>query len=310
MTGGVKAPVPTRRWLRNWMVSSMAKRSPLGRGFDSLIPKEIDESILEEDKHRVQRILISDIKPNPAEPRREFDQTALAELSKSIERHGVLQPIVVVRDKNGYLLVAGERRWRAARDAGLKELPAIVRALQELEQIELSLIENIQRVDLSPLEQALAVYKLQQQFNLTLEDIAQKLGKAPSTVSNLTRLLQLPEPARQALKGGKINEGHARAILALRDDSAKQAELLGSVLNNGWTVRQAEQFAVAAKKGHTADSAKHRTASQTELTRQIGRKLGSDVKIKHTARGGQLIIGFKDDQDLQRLAQKLQNTAE
>jgi len=288
----------------------MAKKQALGRGFEALIPKDIDASILEEDKHRVQKILISDIKPSPTQPRREFDQAALSELSKSIEQHGVVQPIIVVRNKNGYLIVAGERRWRAARDAGLKELPAIVRSLQELEQIELSLIENIQRVDLSPLEQGLAVYKLQQQFNLTLEDIAVKLGKAPSTVSNLTRLLQLPEPARQALKGGKINEGHARAILALRGDSAKQAELLGSVLNNGWTVRQAEQFAVAAKKGHTADSAKHRTASQTELTRQIGRKLGSDVKIKHTARGGQLIIGFKDDQDLQRLAQKLQNTAE
>ena len=211
------------------MVSSMAKRSPLGRGFDSLIPKEIDQSILEEDKHRVQKILISDIKPNPAQPRREFDQTALGELSKSIEHHGVLQPIVVVRDKNGYLIVAGERRWRAARDAGLKELPAIVRSLQELERIELSLIENIQRVDLSPLEQAMAVYQLQQQFSLALDEIAEKLGKAPSTVSNLTRLLELPESAREALKASKISEGHARAILALRGSPAKQSELLHSI---------------------------------------------------------------------------------
>jgi ParB family chromosome partitioning protein len=289
---------------------SMSKRSPLGRGFESLIPKDIDSSILEEDKHRVQRILISDIKPNPAQPRREFDQVALDELSKSIERHGVLQPIVVVRDKNGYLIVAGERRWRAARDAGLKELPAIVRSLQELERIELSLIENIQRVDLSPLEQAMAVYQLQQQFNLTLEDIARKLGKAPSTVSNLTRLLELPEAARQALKEGKISEGHARAILALRGNSAKQTELLNSILNNGWTVRQAEQYAIGAKKGLASGHARRRTVSETELTRQIGRNLGADVKIKHTARGGQLLIGFKDDNDLQRLAQKLRNTPE
>ena len=292
------------------MVSSMAKRSPLGRGFDSLIPKEIDESILEEDKHRVQRILISDIKPNPAQPRREFDQTALAELSKSIERHGVLQPIVVVRDKNGYLLVAGERRWRAARDAGLKELPAIVRSLQELERIELSLIENIQRVDLSPLEQALAVYQLQQQFSLALDEIAEKLGKAPSTVSNLTRLLELPDAAREALKTGKISEGHARAILALKGNPPKQSELLHSILDNGWTVRQAEQFTVAAKRGLSTSKAKGRTATETELTRQISRELGTDVKIKHTAKGGQLIIGFKNDAQLAELTEKLRNTSE
>jgi len=292
------------------MVSSMAKRSPLGRGFDSLIPKEIDQSILEEDKHRVQKILISDIKPNPAQPRREFDQTALGELSKSIEHHGVLQPIVVVRDKNGYLIVAGERRWRAARDAGLKELPAIVRSLQELERIELSLIENIQRVDLSPLEQAMAVYQLQQQFSLALDEIAEKLGKAPSTVSNLTRLLELPESAREALKASKISEGHARAILALRGSPAKQSELLHSILNNGWTVRQAEQFAVAAKRGLSTSKAKGRTATETELTRRISRKLGADVKIKHTAKGGQLIIGFKDEVHLAKLTEKLRNTSE
>jgi len=288
----------------------MAKRAPLGRGFDALIPKELDQSMLEEDKHRVQKILIQDIHPNPAQPRREFDQAALDELSKSIEQHGILQPIVVVRAGNGYRIVAGERRWRAAGAAKLSHVPAIVRSLQELEQIELSLIENIQRVDLSPLEQALAVYQLQQQFSLALEDIAKKLGKAPSTVSNLTRLLQLPDNAQQALAGGKISEGHARAILALRGDSAKQAELLSSILNNGWTVRQAEQFAVAAKKGLSSKGAKVRTASESDLTRQIGTKLGTNVRIKHTAKGGQLIIAFRNDQHLQDLVQKLQNPSE
>jgi ParB family chromosome partitioning protein len=179
--------------------------------------------------------------------------------------------------------------------------------MQELEEIELSLIENIQRVDLSPLEQALSVYKLQHQFNLPLDEIAKKLGKAPSTISNLMRLLQLPDGAREALRTNKISEGHARAILSLKAWSQKQEELLRSILDNNWTVRQAEQFAVAAKAGADAESAKGRTASETQLTRNFGQKLGTKVQIKHTAKGGQLIIQFNSDEHLQEITQKLQS---
>jgi ParB family chromosome partitioning protein len=287
----------------------MAKQS-LGKGFDILIPKDIDQTILEEDKHRVQRVLIDDIKPNPDQPRREFDQAMLNELSNSIKRHGVLQPIIVVRAENGYRIVAGERRWRAAKAASLNHIPAIVRSLQELEQIELALIENVQRVDLSPLEQALSVYRLQQQFNLTLESIAEKLGKAPSTVSNLTRLLQLPESAREALRKGKISEGHARAILALKNNLALQEELLSCILDNGWTVRQAEQFATSAKKDANSLKAKGNTASENELTKDLSRQLGVKVKIKHTARGGQLVLTFSSEEELSNLIQKLQSQSE
>jgi ParB family chromosome partitioning protein len=227
----------------------MARQS-LGRGFDILMPTNIDKTILEEDKNRVQKLLIQDIIPNPDQPRREMDAKALAELTGSIKQHGILQPIIVVRDKSktGYRIVAGERRWRAATAAELTHIPAIVRSLEELEQVELSLIENIQRVDLSPLEQAMSVYRLQHQFSLALEQIAEKLGKAPSTISNLTRLLQLPDSARLALQEGKISEGHARAILSLKGNKTKQEELLSCILNNGWTVRQAEQFATATKR--------------------------------------------------------------
>lgn len=285
----------------------MAKKSSLGRGFDLLIPKDIDASLLSEDKNRVQKILIQDIVPNPDQPRREFDSKALAELTASIKRHGVLQPIIVVRAGRGYRIVAGERRYRAALSAGHNDLPAIVRSLKELEEVELSLIENIQRVDLSPLEQALSVYRLQHQFNLGLEQIALKLGKAPSTISNLTRLLQLPEPARVALSDGKISEGHARAILALKGDPVKQSELLRCILSNSWTVRQAEQFVVAARKGASSNVARAKTASETDLTRSISKKLGTGVKIKHTAKGGQLMIAFKNERELNRLANLLQN---
>lgn len=284
----------------------MAKQS-LGRGFDALIPKNLDRSILEEDKSRVQKILIDDVVPNPDQPRRSVDDTALAELTASIKRHGVIQPIIVVHDKakNSYQIVAGERRWRAAKAAKLSHLPAIVRSLEELEQIEISLIENVQRVDLSPLEQALSIYKLQHQFSLKLDEIAAKLGKAPSTISNMARLLELPAAAREALQAGKISEGHARAVLALKAKPALQQELLSCILNNGWTVRQAEQFVVASKKGADVERAKKHTVAETTLTRQISKKLGAPVSIRHTARGGELRIGFSNDQELQKLAEKL-----
>src|SRR5579862_6021463 len=238
-----------------------AENANLGRGLGALFADDLDRSILQDNSERVQKLLITDVVPNPDQPRRQFDQAALDELTDSIKQHGVVQPIIVVQEmgQNSYLIIAGERRWRAAKQANLERIPAIVRSLKELEQIELSLIENIQRVDLSPLEQAMSVYKLQQQFNLGLEEIAKKLGKANSTISNLTRLLQLPDDAREALRTSKITEGHARAILSLKGMEDKQRELLRSILNNGWTVRQAEQFATAAKRGADAEAAKGRT---------------------------------------------------
>lgn len=286
----------------------MARQTGLGKGFDSLIPKDLDKTILQDDNERVQKLLIQDILPNPDQPRRQFDNEALSELADSIRRHGVLQPIIVVHAKagNGYRIVAGERRWRAAKAAKLTHVPAIVRSLEELEEIELSLIENIQRVDLSPLEQAMSVYKLQQQFNLALDQIAEKLGKAPSTVSNLARLLQLPEAAMEALRQGRISEGHARAILALRSDKTKQDELLRCILDNSWTVRQAEQFAVAAKKGADSEKARKTTAAENEVTRGLSKKLNTDVQVRHTARGGQLIIKFKSDEDLERIVKRFE----
>jgi ParB family chromosome partitioning protein len=264
---------------------------------------------LTDDNERVQKLLISDITPNADQPRREFDKTALQELADSIKQHGILQPIIVVRmaANNGYRIIAGERRWRAAGLAQLTHLPAIVRSMEELQQLELSLIENIQRVDLSPLEQAMSVYKLQQQFNLGMDEIAKKLGKAPSTISNLSRLLQLPDEAREALRQGTISEGHARAILSLKGMPAKQAELLSSIVNNSWTVRQAEQFATAAKQGASDEAAKGRTASETKLTKQVSQSLGTPVQIKHTARGGQLVIRFSSEQHLEQIAKKLIN---
>ncbi len=284
-----------------------AQKPSLGRGLGALLSDDLDRSILQESNERVQKLLISDIVPNPDQPRREFDEQALNELASSIKQHGILQPLIVTRHGNTYRIVAGERRWRAAGLAEQTHVPAIVRSLKELEQIELSLIENIQRVDLSPLEQALSVYKLQQQFNLALDDIAKKLGKAPSTISNLTRLLQLPDSAREALRQGKISEGHARAILSLKQLPDKQEELLSSILNNGWTVRQAEQFAAATKEGADVETAQGRTANESLLTDDLGKKLGTKVQIKHTAKGGQLVLRFDSPEHLNEIVSKIQS---
>lgn len=289
----------------------MAKQR-LGRGFDVLIPKELDSSVFTEDSSRIQKILIDDIRPNPDQPRRDFNLENLNDLADSIKRHGVLQPIIVVKEKGpgSYKIVAGERRWRAARQAKLTHMPAIVRSLKELEQIELALIENIQRVDLSPLEQALSVYRLQHNFNLSLEEISQKLGKAQSTVSNLARLLKLPPAANEALRLGRISEGHARALLSLNGHPEKQEELLRCILDNGWSVRRAEEFAVSAKKALKKGSVNMDANNNEQISKALEAKLGSPVKIRRTTRGGQLIIAFKSDQDLEQILKKLENRAE
>lgn len=287
----------------------MAK-SKLGRGIGALIPKDLDPSLLEGNEDRIRKVLITDIKPNPDQPRREFEQSAHVELTTSIKQHGVVQPIIVVPAGSGYMIVAGERRWRAAKSANLTHVPALVRSLKEIEQLELALIENIQRVDLSPMEQAMSVYRLQHNFNLSLDQIADKLGKAQSTVSNLSRLLRLPKDAQEALKQGKITEGHARAILSLQGSERKQAELLRSILDNGWTVRQAEQFAGSAKKGASSEQARAKASNQNALTEQVSRSLDTKVTIKHLARGGQLIVAFKNESDLSRIAKRINKSSE
>ncbi len=277
----------------------MAKRSSLGRGFGSLIPEGLDTSFIKEDQNRVQNLLISDILPNPKQPRRNFDDKSLNELMTSIKRHGVLQPIIVIKDKQGYRIIAGERRWRAAKSAKLDTIPAIVRSLEELEQIEMALVENVQRVDLSPLEQAVAIYRLQQQFSLELDQIAQKLGKAPSTVSNTARLLQLPDSAKTALMQGQISEGHARAILALRQYPVLQDELLKKILKEKLSVRQAEVFVLNNRpKAKTVKGA-------DELAKKITDKLGLKTVNKQRSVGGEIVISYKNEADLAKLNKKL-----
>jgi ParB family chromosome partitioning protein len=255
---------------------------------------------------RIQKLFIRDIQPNPDQPRKQFDETALQELAGSIKQYGVLQPIIVSPKGNGYEIIAGERRWRASALAGQETIPAIVRDKADLEKLEIALIENVQRVDLSPLEQAVSIEYLHEQFNLSYQDIAVKLGKAVPTVNNIVRLLGLPEAARQALQDGHISEGHARAILALKGRPEVQQRLLGLIQGQAWSVRQAEQYVTAQKEGLvTQAAAKQRTAKETPQTTALSKKIGSKVTIHHTARGGRLEIHFKDTQELNELYRKL-----
>lgn len=280
----------------------------LGRGFDVLIPTNFDETILTEDNERIQNLFIKDIVPNPDQPRRTFDKESLKELASSIERYGILQPLIVSPEGDQYTLVAGERRWRAAQIAGLKKAPAIVRKREELEQLEVALIENVQRVDLAPIEQAVSIERLHQQFNMSYQVIAERLGKAHSTVHNIVRLLNLPESAKNALQSSEITEGHARSILALKDMPDKQQELLDLILKNGWTVRQAEQFVVSAKKGAEAKKATRATQAETPQTKALGKKLDTRVTVKRTAKGGRLEIHYRSDDELDGLLKRLQQS--
>jgi ParB family chromosome partitioning protein len=273
-----------------------------------LIPKEVDTAVLFDDQERVQKIAIGDLSPNPHQPRQHFDQEALEHLADSIKQYGILQPLVATPHGQGaYTLVAGERRWRAAQLAGLSKVPVIVRTTQELEQLEIAIVENVQRVDLSPLEEALSIERLHQQFSMTYEAIAQRLGKASSTVNNIVRLLQLPQDARTALHEEKISEGHARTILSLKETPEKQAELLQNILKHGWSVRQAEQFVTSVKEGYKETKAtRERMSRETPATKALSKRLGGmPVHIRRMARGGKLEIGFKSDEDLERILSSL-----
>jgi len=274
----------------------------LGRGFNALISEDFDKSLLLSADDRIENLSPDKLQPNPNQPRKHFDQAALQELADSIKRHGIVQPLVATPNGKNYLIIAGERRWRAAQLAKLTSVPVIVRQRQELEQLEIALIENVQRVDLSPLEQALSIERLHQQFNLSYDEIAQRLGKATSTVNNIVRLLRLPEAARQALAGAKISEGHARAILALKDDPTRQTYLLQTITQQGWSVRQAERFVLSVKAGHTEPKRAHaRADTETPATKALSRKLHAPVHIRRTAKGGKLEITFSSDAELDRL---------
>ena len=292
----------------------MAKKG-LGRGFSSLIPTEmiIDEKIdselgLEYDKSQLKELKISDISPDPEQPRRHFNKEKLEELVNSIRIHGVLQPIVVVRKNSKFLIVAGERRYRASKLAGLERVPAVVRELSDQNRLELSLIENIQRDNLNVLEMAEAYLKLREQFNLTAKEIGERVGgRSESAVLNTLRLLKLPQIVKDYIISGKLKEGQARPLLKIDEETIKK--ILPKIIEEKWSSRKIEQFLVNYKK-QIEESKKvepKKVNNPFEKTvKHISKKLSADVDIKTSARGsGKIVIKFKSEEELKRLEEIL-----
>lgn len=289
----------------------MSVKKGLGRSFDSLIPTELfDESFdptAAQDGRvsELRHIKLAEVFADPDQPRRSFDETALDELAASIAEHGVVQPIVVMPSEGGYQIVAGERRFRAAKQAGLDKIPAIVRTLSDQHKLELSLIENLQRRDLNIIETATAYLKLRDQFNLSLDEIGKRVGgKSVSTVSNILRLLRLPEEVRQALIEGKLTEGQARPLVNI--DPQITLDVLPQILKEEWSARRIEQFIVQLKKS-AAQPVETKKVNPTALpyeedTKRLVKQLSTDVSIKTNAKGaGTIVIRFKNENDFQRL---------
>ena len=292
----------------------MAKKG-LGRGFSSLIPTEmiIDEKIdselgLKYDKSQLKELKISDISPDPEQPRRHFNKEKLEELANSIRIHGVLQPIVVVRKNSKFLIVAGERRYRASKIAGLERVPAVVRELSDQNRLELSLIENIQRDNLNVLEMAEAYLKLREQFNLTAKEIGERVGgRSESAVLNTLRLLKLPQIVKDYIISGELKEGQVRPLLKIDEETIKK--ILPKIIEENWSSRKIEQFLVNYKK-QIEESKKvepKKVNNPFEKTvKHISKKLSADVDIKTSARGsGKIVIKFKSEEELKRLEEIL-----
>lgn len=292
----------------------MPAKKGLGRGFDSLIPTELlDESFdptAEQDERvsDLRYIKLASIMPDPDQPRREFDDDALVELSKSIKEHGILQPVVVRPHGDGYMIVAGERRFRASKLAKLDRIPALVRTLSGQHRLELSLIENIQRRDLNPLETATAYLKLRDQFNLTLDDIGKRVGKTSAAIANTMRLLRLPGAVRDIVARGELSEGQARSLTSLPEEEILR--VVPIIIKEQWSARTIERYVSNYKKLHGTASTKGRKAVRSSRfireEESFAKRFGTPVVVKETRKGaGRIIISFKDQADFERIAKLL-----
>ncbi|HJM04323.1 MAG TPA: ParB/RepB/Spo0J family partition protein [Candidatus Saccharimonadaceae bacterium] len=284
----------------------MSGKKGLGRGFDSLIPDGLFDDSFDPTAKQDERVsqqaelLLKDVHPDPAQPRSYFDEDALAELTESVREHGVIQPIIVIRKGDGYQIVAGERRFRAATAAGLQKIPAIIRTLTDQNKLELSLIENLQRRDLNVIETATAYAKLREQFNLSNEEIGQRVHKSPSAVNNTMRLLKLPKEVRALVAEGKLTEGQVRPLIAW--DEAFILEIIPRIIAEEWSARKVEQYTVNAKKDRPVANARPINPAYEAHVQSIRQRLNTDVAIRMNAKGaGKILINFKNEAELQRL---------
>lgn len=280
------------------------KRSGLGKGLDALIADTNTEKKAKTTKSNEQESLISinKIEPNKEQPRKHFEEDALLELSESIKQYGIIQPLVVAKSDNGYYkIIAGERRWRAAKMAGLKEVPVVVKNFTDIEIAEISLIENIQREDLNPIEEAVAYKRLMEEFNLKHDEVAEKVSKSRATITNALRLLNLDERVQKMLIEDMISMGHARALLSLNDGD-KQYDVANKIFDNKLSVREVEKL---VKNYDEKKPEKKETPVKdfilTDLENNLKDILGSKVNICDKEGKGKIEIEYYSKEDLDRI---------
>lgn len=273
----------------------------LGKGLNALIT-----SNLIEEGEQVKEVSINEIRPNPYQPRKEFEQSAIEELAQSIKEHGIIQPLIVRKSIKGYELVAGERRLRAAKLAELKQVPVVVKAYTDQQLMEIALIENLQRENLNPIEEAEAYEKLIAHHNYTQEQLAQKIGKSRPHVANMLRLLQLPEKIRKMVSASELSMGHSRALLAVTEKKMQQ-QLANDTVDKGWSVRQLEE---TVKQLNVSRETKKKKPAKSEpvliaMEERLRSRFGTSVKIKKGSKRGKIEIDFYSQEDLERIIEIL-----
>lgn len=275
----------------------MAKKTGLGKGLDALFANNIEDEEIR-DNEVIEKLKITEVEPNRNQPRKNFDEEALEELSESIKRYGVIQPIIVVKKDDYYEIVAGERRWRASKKAGLKEIPAIVREGNERKNKEIALIENVQREDLNAYEKALGIKELMDEYDLTQQEVSEILGKSRSSIANTVRLLNLDERVLEFVKQGKLAEGHARTLLAI-DDKDKQYQMAVRMIEKGATVRDFEKN-VNYKKNMKKKDQKYEAIFR-DIENSFQGFFGTKVKLEPGKRKGKIVIEYASNEDLERI---------
>ena len=301
-----------------------SKKAALGRGLSAILPsqEERDERESERSHHverirlagRVAEVDVNGVRPNPYQPRKDFDEKALDELAASILQLGVIQPITVRATDDGFEIISGERRLRAARRAGLRRIPAYVREADSEAMLEMAIVENIQREELNPVEIALGYQRLIDECDLTQEEVAQKVGKNRATVANFLRLLKLPPRIQASLRDGLVTVGHARALISVEDDDF-QLQLIDEIEDNDLSVREVEERVRAWREqpedgeDETAESPRRKEPAQMdrdslqirEYTARLRSKLSTQVKIRHSSGGGKIEVEYYSDDDLERI---------
>lgn len=277
----------------------MTKKTGLGKGLDALfIGNDTKEEVDINNKNLIHKLKVIDVEPNKNQPRRHFDEEAIDELAESIKRYGVIQPIIVTKQDNYYEIVAGERRWRASKKAGMTEIPAIIRENDERKNKEISLIENVQREDLNVFEKATGIKVLMEEYSLTQQQVGEIIGKSRSAVANTIRILNLDERVLELAKEGKLTEGHCKALLAI-EDNEKQYKTALHMIDIGGTVRDIEKKAQQAKK--MPKKAQQYEAIYQDIENKFQSFFGTKVKLDPGKRKGKIVIEYSSNDDLSRI---------